>query len=68
MTVPIVYLGPSQDDIMHQAGLDDSCVVMHQECLDRPAGAATGLGEPPVDVIEEESMVQRTDALSLFDN
>jgi hypothetical protein len=67
MTVPIVYLGPSQDDVMHQASLDDFFVVVHRECLDSPTGAATSPGEPPVDVVVEESIVQRTDALSLFD-
>ncbi len=59
---PVEFCGPAEFDIVHLEPSNDFRPALHQVCLESPV-AATRV----VDTKVSEGVVERSDALSLFD-
>ncbi|RLC88997.1 MAG: hypothetical protein DRJ03_00105 [Chloroflexi bacterium] len=58
--------GPGEDDFDHVEAENDLEGVVHLSCLESPAEAARTPDTAAPGPVEEESAVQRSDALALF--
>ncbi len=62
-----VYSGPGEDDFDHIQDENDLEGVVHISCLQKPVGAITTPIKAISEPIVEEPIVQREDALAIFD-
>jgi hypothetical protein len=60
----VEYCGPGEDDCSYSGAMEGLMGAVHLSCLDRPAGVAETQNTA---VPETESVVERSDALSIFD-
>lgn len=61
------YCGPGEDDCSYSEASEGLIGAIHLLCLESPAQPAKTLNTVVPECVEEELVVQRSDALSLFD-
>ena len=63
---PVVFCGPEDGDVDHVDASDDFTPAVHRICMESPTEAAKTPDTATPEPAEEESVVQRSDALALL--
>ncbi len=59
--------GSLEDNFSYSGAQEGLMGAIHLSCLNRPAGVVETLNAVVPEIVVEESVVQRSDALSIFD-
>jgi len=63
---PVMFHGPEDGDVSYVEPSDDFQPAIHQSCLGKSTAAAETLDRGVSETTEKESVVSRSDALSLL--